>query len=345
MKLINTTGVPAAYHVGLEASGRELLVVVVKATFSLPADDRPQTAWRLHGEQVPLVLADVYTGEPGQSAPLYESDLAPTKTRCDVLLQGRAHAPGGHATTRVEVGLQLGRWAKRFAVVGARRWRREGQRIVVSTPEPFITQAIGYESAFGGSDPARPDSALQAAHAMNPVGTGFRSTDRPDARDTGGPMPTSEESATPVVLPHGAYRPMAFGPVARAWPPRVGFAGTYDQAWQDHGFPFLPADFDDRYHQAAPEDQQIPFEQLNPSAEQIVLTNLSAHGDCSFVVPTMPIAARIELKRGPAEDAAARLDTVLIEPELQRCCLTWRLTRPLRQNVFDIAQLMIGPAF
>ncbi|MCK7582586.1 MAG: DUF2169 domain-containing protein [Chromatiales bacterium] len=49
----------------------------------------------LHDEQLPLVMADTFTGEPGLSAPVYEVDFAPRKHRCDVLLVGSAHAPGG----------------------------------------------------------------------------------------------------------------------------------------------------------------------------------------------------------------------------------------------------------
>ena len=38
MNLLNATKFPAAVTMGLESSGRELLVVLVKATFALPAD-------------------------------------------------------------------------------------------------------------------------------------------------------------------------------------------------------------------------------------------------------------------------------------------------------------------
>ena len=75
MQLINATGMQAGYTMGLEPSGRELLVVVVKGTFTIPDD--PNEEPRLADEQVPLVDADVFTGEPGFSAPLYESDYAP----------------------------------------------------------------------------------------------------------------------------------------------------------------------------------------------------------------------------------------------------------------------------
>ena len=57
--------------------------------------------------------------------------------------------------------------------------------------------------------------------------------------------------------PHSDYAPVAFGPLGRGWPLRARFGGTYDDKWLKDDFPFLPKDFDERYYQAAPEDQQI----------------------------------------------------------------------------------------
>ena len=88
----------AGYTMGLEPSGRELLVVVIKGTFAIP---QPGEEIRLHEQQLPLVMADTFTGEPGFSAPVFEADFAPRKPMCDVLLLGSAYAPRGRPTTRV----------------------------------------------------------------------------------------------------------------------------------------------------------------------------------------------------------------------------------------------------
>ena len=105
MELINSTRMVAGYTMGLEPSGRELLVVVIKGTFRLPV---PGEEVRLHEEQLPLVMADTFTGEPGRSAPVREVDFAPRKKACDVLLTGSAHAPKGRPATEVPVGLRIG---------------------------------------------------------------------------------------------------------------------------------------------------------------------------------------------------------------------------------------------
>src|SRR5262245_57167648 len=104
MELINATRMIAVFNMGLEPSGRELLVVVVKGTFRFPRGDEPHTYFALHEKQLPLVLADTFTGDPGLSAPVYEVDFAPRKPRCDILLLGQAYAPQGRPSVRVEVG-------------------------------------------------------------------------------------------------------------------------------------------------------------------------------------------------------------------------------------------------
>ena len=93
MELINATRMVADHTMGLEPSGRELLVVVVKGTFVLPRS--ASETLRLAEEQLPLVMADTFTGEPGFSAPVYEADFAPRKPHADVLLLGSAYAPYG----------------------------------------------------------------------------------------------------------------------------------------------------------------------------------------------------------------------------------------------------------
>ena len=71
MNLLNATGMAAGYTMGMDKAGYEYVVVVVKGTFRLP---RPGEAPELADEQVPLVDADLFTGEPGRSATLVECD-------------------------------------------------------------------------------------------------------------------------------------------------------------------------------------------------------------------------------------------------------------------------------
>ena len=81
MELLNATRMVAGFNLGVEPSGRELLVVVAKGTFRIPPPDAPDGIV-LHEAQLPLVMADTFTGAPGLSAPVYEVDFAPRKPRC-----------------------------------------------------------------------------------------------------------------------------------------------------------------------------------------------------------------------------------------------------------------------
>lgn len=336
MELINATRMVAGYTMGIEPSGRELLVVVVKGTFHLPRT--PDEPLRLADEQLPLVMADTFTGEPGLSAPVYEVDFAPRKKRCDILLIGSAYAPDGRPATRVPVGLRVNGITKSFTVVGNRHWRAGVSGVTSSDPEPFTVMPISYDTAFGGVDNRHEDQAKHAAFMRNPVGKGFHKHLRSDWVD-GAPLPNSEELNQPVMQPQGTYAPMSLGPIGRGWEPRYRYAGTYDQKWLDEHFPFLPSDFDEQYYQAAPLDQQLP----KPAGEQTVtLVNLTPDGRREFVLPHFEAPIHVFTRNEERHDLAAQADTVLIEPDEERIAMTWRVAYPLRKNVFEVAQVLLG---
>ena len=114
MDLLNATNMQAGYTMGTQPDGRESLVVAVKGTFKIPENGgRPELA----DEQVALVEADEYTGEPGLSAPIYESDYARCKPKCDVILNGSAYAPGGVPAKKVRVTLSVGSMTKSYIEV------------------------------------------------------------------------------------------------------------------------------------------------------------------------------------------------------------------------------------
>ncbi len=139
MELINATRMIAGYNMGLEPSGRELLVVVIKGTFVLPKNGEPV---RLADEQMPLIMADTFTGEPGFSAPVHEIDFAPRKHACDVLLTGHARAPGGRPITRMRAGLRVGPMEKVFDVVGDRVWQAGLSGIRAGEPQAFTEMPV-----------------------------------------------------------------------------------------------------------------------------------------------------------------------------------------------------------
>jgi hypothetical protein len=336
MQLLNATKMQAGYTMGLKPDGRESLVVVVKGTFAIP--DRPDAEPRLTDKQLPLVMADTFSGEPGFSAPVYESDYAPFKPRCDVLLHGSAYAPRGQPVKRVNVSLRVGSLAKSFDVVGKRTWQTNIIGALATEPEPFDAMPISYANAFGGIDRSFKDKSKYRYYLPNIAGVGFHVNTDIEAIQ-GKPLPNTEEPGHPVTSPHGKNRPMAFGPIGRGWPMRARFAGTYDQNWIDNVFPFLPADFDERYFQSAPEDQQIDFLR---GGEQVELHNLTPEGITRFHLPRLEMPITFYLRKYEPREAEAVADTLILEPDLGRFVVAWRASLPLKQNVFEVLQAVAG---
>jgi len=335
MELINATRMTAGYNMGLEPSGRELLVVVIKGTFVLPKPGEPV---QLAEQQLPLIMADTFSGEPGFSAPLSEIDFAPRKHACDVLLRGSAHAPAGRQVQRMQAGLRIGPMQKVFEVVGDRVWQAGLTSITASAPQPFTQMPISYDHAFGGADRHSEDEHEHDAYLPNPVGRGWHKHLK-SAWVDGAPLPNLEEVGLAVASPSGNYRSVALGPLGRGWPQRARYAGTYDEDWLANVFPFLPKDFDERYYQAAPEDQQM----APPKGPlEVTLSGLRPDGLRQFVLPFFEAPVHVFPKRGPREDLTALLDTIVFEPDEERFTMSWRVARPLKKSMHEIAQVLIG---
>ena len=335
MNILNGSGMSVGYTMGLDVSGAEHVVVAVKGCYTLP---KPGETPQLAHEQLPLVDADQFYGEPGRSAPLVECDYAFEKPNCDVLLNGTAHAPQGRPVRRIRVGLQVGPCRKTFDVWGDRVWRKSAIGYAPSEAEPFLAMPISYDNAFGGTDEKMRDPALRRSYLPNPVGRGWHYHVYEDAV-VGAPLCNTEAINDPVGDPEGMYPPMAFGPIGRGWPPRIAFAGTYDKHWVDETFPFLPSDFDTRYFQCSPPDQQIAKVH---GGEPVVLANLTPDGRREFALPVLDMPIMFFKRRGERVETTGTLDTVLFEPDAERFTMVWRAKLKLHRDIFEISKIVVG---
>lgn len=335
MRLENFTDMQAGYTMGVDKDAREHLVVCIKGTFQLPKNGNAPI---LAEEQVPLVEADTFTGEPGLSAPVYESDFALNKPRCDILLNGCAYAPGGKPDTKVPVTLRFGQMEKSFNVIGDRVWESSLLGTKASWVKPFVRMPITYDRAFGGVDDSPKDPNKVRAIMENPVGIGFNHYLSSEAVD-GRPMPNTEELKHRITAPDKKYRPMSYGPIGRGWQPRASMSGTYDQNWIDNIFPFLPTDFDNAYFQSAPLDQQVPYPQ---GGESVMLTNLSPEGRVAFTFPRINLLVWFFLRNGEEIEERAVVDTVILEPDLERFTVTCRACAPLKKNMLEMQLVVVG---
>ncbi len=332
MEFVNETGLPAGWTMGFDKDGRELIVVVIKASFDMP---EPGQAAELSAQQVPLAEADTFTGQPGLTAPLHEADFAHRKPHCDVLLLGSAYAPGGVPQQRVPVGLRVAQRVKSFGVTGERLWSQRLGRITAGDPQPFLVQPFSYDLAYGGVDTPE-DPGRARAYLANPVGRGFQpSLQRLD----GVRMPCTEDWNEPITRPDGSYQPMSLGPVGRNWAPRAAFAGTYDEAWATHRAPFWPDDLDDRYFQAAPADQQIPYP---VGGEAVTLMNLTPDGRVSFELPRLSLPVRFVPHRGDTTLQTCTVDTIVFEPDQGRFTMTARTCLSMRRHCLELKQIIAG---
>ncbi len=335
MNFINSTKLVAGYAGGMKPDGRELVIVIAKGTWTIPLDGSDPVPV---AQPIPLVLADEFTGEPGFSAPRYECDYASNKPRCDVLLNGSAHAPGGTPVKRVKVSLRVGSMEKSFDVVGNRVWKKGLLTVSATDPEPFLVVPVSYDNAFGGMDTTDKNEKKHRWYVQNHAGVGFHVNQSSEAID-GKPVPNTEETGKKITSPTGKYRPMALGSIGRGWQPRSPLAGTYDKAWLDNVCPLLPADFDEGYFQAAPPDQQIAYPK---GGEEVELVNLTPNGRTTFRLPEMEVPVIYFRRDGEKVDAVANLDTIMIEPDLGRFSMVWRSHLELRKNLLEISEIVVG---
>jgi hypothetical protein len=133
---------------------------------------------------------------------------------------------------------------------------------------------------------------------------------------------------------------MSFGPYGRGWPGRIEFGGTYDQNWIDNIFPFLPPDFDERYFQMSPPDQQIEHPK---GGEDVVLVNLTLAGRESFRLPATGLPMTLFEGREIAFEGALAPDTVLLDPENRRFSLVWRMSQRIHRTILDFSECWVGP--
>ncbi|HYO65473.1 MAG TPA: DUF2169 domain-containing protein [Archangium sp.] len=328
----NATGLQVNLTVATDKDARDHCVVVIKGTFQTNV----RGEMRLAPEQRPLVSTDEHLGDPASTSVRYECDFALEKPLTDVLVVGKAVAPVGQHVEKLPVRLEVQGRNKDLMVYGERCWVRSLGGVVASEPLPFLEMPLTFERAFGGQDDSR-GPGLVATELRNPVGVGFH-PHRSAAQIHNTPMPNIELLSQPISSPRHHHEPAGFGCVGRSWQPRIAHAGTYDDFWRDNRAPFLPADFNSRYHQCAPADQQFP---LFRGGERIRCVHMAEQAVVHYVIPALHIPVRFRFLDG-ALDRIAVLDTITLEPHLGLAMLVWRASVPLRKKLTALQEIFVG---
>lgn len=309
-------------------NGAEVWLVVVKATFDILPDGStiPST------DQPPVLRVPEYHGEPGKSSIKYEADLILTKRTTDIIVVGHAYAPGGKPATQTDVGFRVGTVQKVLRVFGNREWGALGP----TRPEPFTKMPIVYERAFGGVD-RKSSHPERDWEWRNPVGCGYAVT-KGHLDDCA--LPNIEWRDRSIRSWDDRPPPAGFGAIASHWQPRASLAGTYDDKWMQTRQPLLPEDFDDRFFQCAPDDQQAP--QFLTGGEPVVLLNLSPGGDLRFALPKIYLGFETRFYDGSREIHKQRkLHTVILEPEFPRVSIVWHASLPCHFKVQKLERTIV----
>lgn len=330
MQLVNHTPCPALAFEGRAVGDEPFHVVVLRGTWALPREGRA----RMTPEQAPLVMADVFYGEPGASSPREESDLAPYKPRADVVVVGEARAPGGVAATSWPVSVRVGSMVCALRVTGPRAWARDGDGWRLADPVACLAVPLRYERAFGG---ARGDDRF----AQNPVGVGYVGAGVADdvARVE---APQIESIEDPVTELGRVYAPRGLGPLGRAWAPRLARAGTYDDAWLSRTWPALPPDFDFAYWNCAHPD--LTARGFLRGDEEVELVGLHHDGPRRFRLPDVWTYALVHDEDGDATPHPMKLDTLVLDVARDLVSMVWRLAIPDDAGVTTVEARMAPSA-
>lgn len=332
MELDNRTPFVAERLVHVDATGLEMLVVVVKATFVFT----PQGHVSLASEQAPLSFGDSFLGEPGASSLRYESDLAPEKPSTDVVVVGHAYPPHRQAT-EVHVSVRVGPIRNTLAVFGDRTWARP------ASPAPFERMPIVYERAFGGRDESPESRSDHESERRNPIGKGFRAKgSRLDPSFL--PLPNIEDPGALLRSPDDRPEPVGLGFIGRSWLPRLRHAATAPHPPPPPGSeppeasPLLPASFDPRYHQAAHPRMVSPAHLRG--GEAVELVHMSRLGPLRFALPASTTRATVTIgsERRPVDLA---MDTVVIEPDDLRFVVVYRGHTAIGRDLFRVRRVEV----
>jgi hypothetical protein len=314
-----------------DREGAEVWLVAVKGTF----DIQPDGSTRVADQQAEVQLAPEYSGEPGKSSLLYDSDLPRTKVTTDIIVNGHAYAPRGEPATSVTVSFRVRDVVKSLRVTGDRVWKGFGFLVWRSPCRPFIKMPITYERAFGGMDLRSKNPKRHKWDPRNPVGTGFV---RARSHLIGQRAPNIHVSGLNSFFGFRKPPPAGFGVIAGHWKPRVKLAGTCDTKWQTERAPLLPEDFDDRFYQCAPPDQQTA--RFLIGGEAVYLRNLTLGGSLGFKLPRVVLGFETDFG-GESVSHRANLHTVILEPDIPRVMLVWHTALQCHPRVTKLRRTRI----
>lgn len=330
-QLENSSPLPAEMFGFPDRQGVDTMYLVVKATFSLHDDTVV-----LADQQQPVTLADEYSGEPGASSLRYPSEAHIERPGTDVLVLGDACAPDETPAPHVDLSVVVAGRRKDARVYGDRHFTERIGGLGPSKAEPFVRLPVVYERTYGGVHEHPKDGTI-LSEPRNPVGCGFAGK-RSVSELLGTPVPNIEDPTQPMRAPTSKGRPIGFGPIAPSWAPRAGFAGTYDERWEQTRAPYLPTDFDPRFLNVAAEG--LTFADGLVGGEPVAILGFHPRGLQRFKLPQceLSLTARVDRRETPLPYA---LERVVLEPTNERLTMTWRAALTVNRDFLRVEALRV----
>jgi hypothetical protein len=102
-----------------------------------------------------------------------------------------------------------------------------------------------------------------------------------------------------------------------------------------------PADFDERFHQVAPEDQQMPYP---TGGETVHLMHLLPDRPAlAFALPRLDMQVRVLRADYRQEAPVAVVDTLFFEPDQRRFSVVWRASVRQQRGIQEFREVAVGP--
>lgn len=331
MKFENKTPYEGGRYVIQDRNGKDLLVIVIKATFDFTHEGRLNLA----DNQLPVEPADQYYGDPETTGIRYASDVTFGKKATDIALVGHAVAMK-QKTRQTIVSLSVGKLRKKISVFGNRYWKSPLSPLRFSSPEPFEKIPLTYERAFGGKDLSHKKDKHHEYEARNPIGSGFRAK-KTGIKRKGQPLPNLEDPSSLIKSPKQRPIPAGLGFICPFWEPRLGYAGTYDEDWQKNRMPLLPEDFDPAWCHAAHPDMIYPgFLQGN---EEINIKGVSEKGPYEFFLPGIRPVCKVRFITEEDGTPEMNIEKLFIDADNEQAILVWTAEMEIHNRLYDVTEI------
>ncbi|MCC5973395.1 MAG: DUF2169 domain-containing protein [Rubellimicrobium sp.] len=345
MKLSSLLPVAAMYFRHWHTDDTEVGIVVAKAEF------RPDETGKFRAvpKPAPLCLVDEFEGDPATSPLLREQEISPGKRGTDLTIRAIARAPGGKPLPDWAVSVRIpDRLYYEFRVRGPSEWRRGLLGWRQSDPEPMTEMPISYAYAFGGPARGNPEMEHPPVFEENPAGLGHATSESLAGKQSFAAPRIGALAEFIAAEPGQQMTVHGFGPIAKAWLPRRGFAGTFDENWKTTRHPRMPRDYDLAFWNAAPTPLQIVPGLAG--TESILLQGIRhAPEPVALTLPGVRLHLLARGEGGNEERVSLTLDTVDLDlraPDAGAAIMTlvWRglVTGPGRFQSGEIQSERIG---